>query len=111
MTDSALLTPPFIIPVSDGLVVPVHQDTLGIEIKSVEPSFQITEYGMSMTVGRIVTPLSLVSVQHLLEHGQTIYFYGNDRENYMAVFLGEKRLERDKLLKLLGGWEILYGQK
>lgn len=105
-----ILTPPFIIPVSDGLVAPVNQDTSGIELKTVEPFFQITKYGASMTVGRIVMPLSLVSLQHLLDHGQTIYFFGNDQENYMATFLGKKLLDRDKLLKLLGGWEVLHGQ-
>lgn len=109
MRDESFITPSFIIPVSDGLVVPVQQDPVGIEVKSVEPVFEITEYGMSMTIGRIVMPLSLVSLHHLLENGQCIYFYVNDHENYMAVFLGEKKLDRDKLLKLLGGWEVLHG--
>ncbi len=77
-------------------------------MKSVEPAFEITEYGVSMKIGRIVMPLSLVSLHHLLENGQTFYFYVN-HENYMGVFWGEKKLDRDKLLKLLGGWEVLHG--
>lgn len=111
MNEGALLSPPMIIPVSDGLVVPLYQDKFGVEVKSVEPYLEITEYGVSITVGRIIMPLSLACLQHLLDNGQTIYFYGSDEETYMATFIGEKRLDRDKLLKLVGGWEVLHGER
>ncbi len=111
MKNKNALTPPFIIPVGDGLVVPICRDSLEFNIKSAKPLYRITEYGVLLTLDRVEMPLSLPSLSHLLEQGQTLYFYGFDNANYMTVFLGGKQLERDSLLMQLGGWETLYGSK
>jgi hypothetical protein len=101
--------PDFLIPVGDGLVVPVRVDDAdALRLKQASPNFSLTEYGVSMSIGKLKMPISVVALNHLIENGQNVYVYADTGKGYMSEFIRAFSLERDQLLKLLGSWETLY---
>ena len=101
--------PDYLIPVGDGLVVPVRvEDAEMLKMKQASSNFSLTEYGVSLSIGRVTMPVSVVALNHLIENGQNIYFYVDTGEGYMCEFIRTVPLERDQLLKLLGSWETLH---
>lgn len=107
--EKAPFVPEFMIPVGDGLVVPVKiDDADALRLKQASPNFCLTEYGVSISIGQLTMPVSVVALNHLIENGQNVYVYADMGKGYMCEFIGEFSLERDQLLKLLGSWETLY---
>lgn len=107
--ENAAFVPDFLIPVGDGFVVPVRVDDAEmLKMKQASPSFLLTEYGVSMSIGQLTMPVSVVALSHLIENGQNVYLYADTGKGYLCEFIGSFSLERDQLLKLLGSWETLY---
>lgn len=107
--DKDIFVPDFLIPVGDGLVVPVRvDDTDALRLKQASPNFSLTEYGVSMSIGKLKMPVSVVALNHLIENGQNVYLYADTGKSYMTEFVGAFSVERDQLLKLLGSWETLH---
>ncbi|WP_145020614.1 hypothetical protein [Geobacter argillaceus] len=107
--ENAAFVPDFLIPVGDGFVVPVRVEDAGVlKMKQASPNFSLTEYGVSMSIGQLTMPVSVVALNHLIENGQNVYVYADTGKGYMCEFIGAFPLERDQLLKLLGSWEALY---
>ena len=103
------IVPDFLIPVGDGFVVPVRVEDAGmLKLKQASPNFSLTEYGVSMSIGQLTMPVSVVALNHLIENGQNVYVYADMGKGYLCEFIGAFSLERDQLLKLLGSWETLY---
>ncbi|GEM_PF-6840306 len=107
--ENVVIVPDFLIPVGDGVVVPVRVEDAGmLKLKQASPDFSLTEYGVSMSIGQLMVPVSVVALNHLIENGQNVYVYADSGKGYLCEFMGAFLLERDQLLKLLGSWETLY---
>ena len=103
------IRPPFVIPVEDGFIVPIEVEEGWFGVNDLDFSFSIQGYGVDAEIGGVTLPISLAGIDHLIENGSNIYFYGTTETSYMCDYIAHKIINRDQLLILLGRWEALHG--
>jgi hypothetical protein len=111
MESFEVVSPLFIVPVGDGIVVPVMLPA-GADIERMaeaKPECAVDICGVMLVVGKVNVPLPITVVEHLVRTGQKAYLYRATEEQYVCEFVQTLDLDRDKLLKLLGTWEARYG--
>jgi hypothetical protein len=90
-----------------GVIWPSEVYDIHGESFKAPPSLSVSEGMMLISLGQVDVACDLEVLEHLIEHGQDLYFY-EDAGASLLLYYGSLKLVRDRLLEIKGA--LLYSQ-